>query len=304
MRIFRSLFIYVLILGIGFGTGYFAREKNLFEHIKEPTEIKIASLLALTGPAAEYGEGMERGLELAVNKINNSGGVSGQLISLYIEDSQFQVPKALAAYQKLTSVDDITFFTGITGSRIAIPIAQSAQTDPVVIIDALSSAPILSEFGGKSYFRVMPSDTLAGKNNVNWAIENGMKKPAILYVEDEWGSSYKQAIEQELKTHNLNAVATVGINLGTKDFRIESQKIKASGADTLFFLVYAKEGAILLQQLRQIGVKASVYGSDNLTASDFLVTGNAIVEGVFISLPAEPKSKEFKAFRESFMSAY
>src|SRR5262249_38695016 len=152
--------------------------------------------------------------------------------------------------------------------------------DNVVIVDALSSAPKISDSCGPNYFRVMASDSLAGKYNVDWALESGLKHPVIVYVEDDWGASYKSAVQRYLSEKGVTLADSLGVTAGTRDYRTLVERIKSDQPDAIFLLVYAKEGASFMQQLRQGGVNATVYGSDNISSSEFTAAGPDIVEGV------------------------
>ena len=269
-----------------------------------PAPIKIASLLALTGEAAEYGEGMRAGLELAAANRNAAGGIDGRDIDLVIEDTFFEQETAVSAFQKLVSVEGVRLFAGITGTKIAKPIAQLAMDENVVIVDALTSGPSLSEFGGRTYFRVMPTDALAGKNNVAWALSNGMQRPAIVFVEDAWGGSYQAAVLKALASKGIEPVANIGIQPRANVLRNEARKLKEAAPDAIFMLVYAREGGTLLKRLRQIGVDAAIYGSDNLAAKDFVTAAGEFSDGVYVALPAHVEGEKFEQFKREFEAKY
>ncbi|HKP05004.1 MAG TPA: ABC transporter substrate-binding protein [Chthoniobacterales bacterium] len=267
-------------------------------------KILVGSILALTGPAASYGEMMQRGLQLAESEINASGGIGGKQLSVIIEDSQFSAPKAVSAFQKLTSVQNVKAIVGITGSKIALPVAEAAKSGNYLIIDALSTAPALTERGGPRYFRVIASDALAGKYNTDWAIEEGMKKPALIYVEDEWGASYRNALQTYLKSKGFPDPLIEGVAAGSRDFRTQLQKIKDSVCDVVFLLTYSNEGAPFVQQLREAGVTSRVYGSDNLSSPEFTAVGATVIEGVRVALPLPTEGTEYDEFVKRFKTEF
>jgi branched-chain amino acid transport system substrate-binding protein len=276
---------------------------------KQPAvqSINIGTVLGLSGEGAAYGQKMQRGFELAIEKANSSNKdkqpQTGNF-KLSIEDSQFDPAKAVSAYQKLKSVQNIKTIVGITGSKNAVPVCQSAKADDVVIIDALSSAPKISTVCGSNYFRVIASDALAGQYNVDWAIENKMKTPVVVYMEDDWGTSYRDSTIAHLTKKGFKNVPVYGITEGSRDFRSQIEKIKSKNPDTVFLLIYAKTGASFMQQMRQAGVKAVGYGSDNLSSPEFVAAGNQVVEGVRVALPASGQGGEFDKFAADYKSKY
>lgn len=270
----------------------------------DDNSVKIGTILGLTGPHSDYGKKMMSGFTLAIEEANAEGGIDGRPIQLIVEDSQFDPTKAVSAYRKLHAAQRINIFVGVTGSRNALPVCEAASTDDVIIIDALGSAPKLTTHGGPNYWRVMASDAMAGEFNVRWAIEAGLTRPAIIYVEDDWGTSYRNAILQEFEVYGFADVLTLGIESGMRSFRAQANRVVAADTDAIFLLVYAKDGASLMQQLREGGYAGHIYGSDNISASEFAAAGADVVEGVRVAMPAPAEGSRYEAFRSAFETRY
>lgn len=266
--------------------------------------VRLGTILGLTGDNASYGQKMQRGFELALTEINSPGRTNGFNAELAIEDSQFDPAKAVSAYRKLTGAQGVRIIVGITGSKNALPVCEASKGDDVVIVDALGSAPKLTTQGGSNYFRVMASDALAGRYNAQWAAESGMKKPAIVYMEDDWGASYRDSVTTYLAEKGLPQTPSYGITAGTRDFRSQVERIKQDSPDTLFLLLYAKEGATFMQQLRQGGIQPIVYGSDNISSSEFATAGNDVIEGVRVAMPAPVQGPLYDEFSRKYQAKY
>lgn len=275
------------------------------ETIQKPeSEIKVGAILGLTGDNASYGLAMQRGYEFALSELESTSAMKGKKVKLMLEDSQFDPAKAVTAYQKLHGAQGVSILAGITGSKNAIPVCEAAKSDDIVIVDPLGSAPMLTKDGGPNYFRIMASDALAGKYNVDWALANGMKRPAIVFMEDDWGSSYCDSLKSYLEQKGIANAPTYGILPGKLEFRTEVEKLKGKAPDAIFLLLYAKEGSSFMQQLRQASVNAKVYGSDNISSSEFVTVGNNVVEGVFVALPAEAHGERYDGFIERYKAKF
>lgn len=273
-------------------------------HQSGRNSVRLGSILGLTGDGAAYGKKMQRGFELALDETNAAGGVRGGNAELVIEDSRFDPTQAVLAYRKLTGAQGIKIIVGITGSKNALPVCQASKSSDVVIIDALGSAPKLTTDGGPNYFRIMASDALAGKYNVDWAMESRLKRPAIVYVEDDWGASYRDSVVQYLRQKGYASVPSYGVTAGSRDFRTQVEKIKGNNPDAVFMLVYAKEGSGLMQQLRQASVRAMIYGSDNISSPEFVSAGADVVEGVRLAMPAAVHGSRYDAFAKTYSAKY
>jgi branched-chain amino acid transport system substrate-binding protein len=295
-----TMIVFVIYLSIFFS----ACSKKKSQKSENTSPIKIATILGLSGPNAAYGEKMKRGFDLAIEEVNQLGGVNGRKVELVAEDSKFDPTFAVTAYSRLHDVRKIGIFVGITGSKIALPVCAAAKRDDVVIIDALGSAPKLTEEGGVNYFRVMASDALAGQYNVDWAISMGMKTPVVVYSEDDWGASYRKSILAYLNKMRFSNISVHAITQGLLDFRVQVEKLKSASIDTIFLLLYPKEAASFMQQLREAGIKARIMGSDNLSSPEFIAAGNAVVEGVFVALPSPSSGPIFEEFTKKYRAAF
>jgi len=263
-------------------------------------EIRIGTILGLTGTNSAYGKAMLEGFNFAIDEINSGGGVLGKRLQLVAEDSQFDPGKAVTAYKRLTSVEGISLLVGVTGSKNALAVCAAARNDNAVILDPLGSAPKLSWARFPGYFRIMASDAFAGQYNVDWAIAQGMKRPAIVYEEDDWGASYRDAVLRYLAQKGLKTTPSYGVTEGMRDFKTLVQKLRLGQPDAIFLLVYAGEAAAFIRDLRQLGVDAAVYGSDNISSSEFATAGAAAIEGVRVAMPTPTAGSQFAAFAEKY----
>ena len=121
--------------------------------------IKIGFIGPLTGEASPYGVDTLNGAKLAVDEINEAGGVNGRMIEIIAEDGRCTGTDAASAAQKLVNVDKVVAIVGgqCSGETLAAaPIAESAK---VVMISPVSSSPDVTA-AGDFIFRDYPSDGL------------------------------------------------------------------------------------------------------------------------------------------------
>jgi len=266
----------------------------------------VGTILGLTGNNSVYGQFMLRGFGLAVDEINDSGGIAHRRLDLVVEDSQFDPIKAVSAFRRLNAAEGIRLIVGITGSKNALAVCEAARNDSdILIIDALGSAPALTDScGGRDYVRIMPSDAFAGAYNVNWALASGMKRPAIVYEEDEWGASYRDALLNHLRAKGFTNVAMEGVPPGGRDFRVEVEKLAQFQPDVVFILLYANDGAGFMREYRQANLRGTVYGSDNISTTEFVSAGAAAIEGVRVALPTSASGRRYDRLEAAYRTRY
>src|SRR4029077_2598151 len=117
--------------------------------------------------------------------------------------------------------------------------------------------------------------------------------------------TYGQGLANEAKkTMNAKGVQEVlyeGINIGDKDFSALISKIKASGADLVYWGVLHTEGGLIVRQMRDQGVNAVLMGGDGITSDEFATIGGPGVEGTLMTYGPDPcKRPEAKAVVEKF----
>lgn len=91
-----------------------AMQANADEH-----PIKLGAMYILSGSAATYGQFAQRGIDLAIDEINGSGGVLGRDLELVIEDSQGKAAVAIQAARKLVYEDQVDVLMGLDSSGVA-----------------------------------------------------------------------------------------------------------------------------------------------------------------------------------------
>lgn len=102
-------------------------------HVVSQESVKIGAVLSLTGVAAQYGESARQGIELAVNEINSKGGVNGKKLVVVYEDDGTDPVKAVTAFNKLVSVDEVSAIVGGTWDFNYNSIAPLAESSKIVL---------------------------------------------------------------------------------------------------------------------------------------------------------------------------
>jgi len=287
--------IFLLLILIGFSSCSKKEEGEV---------IKVGAILSLTGDASSYGDMMKKGMDIAVDEINAQGGINGKRFGIIYEDSQFQPRIAMNSFIKLVEIDKVKVITGITGSKNALSVVPEAISRKIVIIDALSSSSELTKYGGKYYFRIMPSDLFAGRYVAQVSLEKKYKRAAIFYANDNWGNGILNSSKQYFQLNGGQVVAELSVEPGMRDFKSQIQKLINSDPEIVFLFAYAPEAGIIVKQLRERGIILPIIGSDNLTAEEFVNVGANVVDGVMFVLAIEGEGPSFIQFKEKYKERY
>src|SRR5688572_12780654 len=156
-------------------------------------EVKIGLVMELTGPAGEYGQAGAKSVEMAFRDINEAGGVNGCKLVTDTRDSQSQGTVAVDAAQQLVQVGRVPVIIGGIISSVSIPILTSVTAPAgIVQVSPASSSPTLTALGreGKTngiFFRTITSDALQGVAAAKHALDQGLKKLAVIHVNNDFG---------------------------------------------------------------------------------------------------------------------
>ena len=134
------------------------------------TEILVGTITDLSGVTAVQGVNNANAVRLAFDEVNEKGGINGRKIRYIVEDSQYQVPRAVQAINKLINSDGV-FITiedgGTPMNNATFPMAIEKNVPKLLPLSAARSMfeplqptevqPVFllrrSDAGGREVFR-------------------------------------------------------------------------------------------------------------------------------------------------------
>jgi branched-chain amino acid transport system substrate-binding protein len=273
-------------------------------HAADP--IKIGMVVPLTGPIADAGRYGTQGAKLAVEEVNDAGGVLGRPLELVIEDDQSLNPATVLAFTKLADDKDIVAFLGPTRSTQIQSIAPSVKQigRPVMIG---GTDPSLTLAGNPWLFRFRPNDTYTARVMSDFGLNKlGKKKWAIVHATDAFGTTAKTLFTDALKSQGVTPVLIEGQPNNSPDYTAVALAVKQSGADVLAtFITFEPDVAIFARQLRQLGVNIVWLGSPSITTTTARKLAGATLFGTYAVADFHTDANpEAKAFSEKYLAAY
>ncbi len=225
--------------------------------------IKIGGLAPLTGDVSVYGIATNNGVMLAVDAINNAGGLLGKKIQYIPYDEKGDATEAVNAYNKLVQSDKVIALVGDVTSKPTIAVAQKAVKDNLPMITATGTAADITK-AGKNVFRACFIDPFQGELMADYAAKKlNAKTAAIIYDNgDDYSTGVADAFEAEAKAAGMTVTNKEGYPSKSKDFKAQLTKIKASNPDVLMVPVYYSDVALIAVQAKEIGLNAKLLGAD------------------------------------------
>ena len=224
--------------------------------------IQLGAVFPLTGDIASYGIAAKKGIDLAVDEINSRGGVNGRKIQVIYEDDQGQATEAVAAIQKLVSVDKVPVVMGSAASSVTLAMCPIANREKVILISPISSSSDLTKQGGPFFFRVCPSDVVQAKMMAEWFKEDGRSTAGTIFVNNSWGQGLKSEFVADFEASGGKVTAIEACKEGDQDLRAQLSKVKDANPDAIYAITYGREGGALLRQAKELAVDKPIYGAD------------------------------------------
>lgn len=266
--------------------------------------IVIGGIGPITGGAAVYGIAVKNGAQLAVNEINEAGGVNGIKLVLDFQDDEHDAEKAVNAYNTLKD-KNMKALVGTVTSAPCIAVGAETAKDNIFQITPSGSA-IDCITSGDNAFRVCFTDPGQGVTAADFIADKKLaKKVGVIYdSSDVYSSGILEGFVAEAKAKGIEIVATEAFTADSKtDFSVQIQKVIDSGAELLFLPIYYQEAALILQQGKSLGLNMPVFGGDGLDGLiEQLGTDVAIADGVMVMTPFAASNPEEKSAK--FTAAY
>jgi len=271
---------------------------------EEPKVYKVGFISHLTGDAAVYGQSLKMGTELAVDVINEAGGINGVPVEVIYEDDRLSAADAQTAFLKLVETDKVPVILGSASSTISLSLCPRAQEKKVVQVSQVSTAPALKDCG-PYFFSVMASDTAQGPEWVKVAEHLGVKEAAVMYINNDYGIGVKDTFVQAFEAAGGKLLIVQPFELGGKDFRTEVLKVKGTNPPVVFIVDHVAEAAIVFKQAAELGLKTQWVTDVSIVSPEVpQLAGKEAVEGIMGLRAGSTQTPEYQAFREAFMKKF
>src|SRR3984893_7759251 len=267
-------------------------------------QIKVGVAGPITGPNAAFGAQLKNGADQAVADINAAGGILGQKITLSYGDDVSDPKQGVSVANKFTA-DGIKFVIGHYNSGVTMPASEVYQENGILEITPSATNPKITERMMWNIFRTCGRDDQQGAVAGAYLVEKFKgKKIAIVHDKTTYGQGLAEETKKAINAKGVKEVLYEGINVGDKDFSALISKIKASGADLVYWGGLQTEGGLIVRQMRDQGVKAPLMGGDGITNDEFAQIGGPGVEGTLMTYGPDPRNRpEAKAVVEKFRAA-
>lgn len=251
-----------------------------------------------------------QGIEMALDEINNGGGVLGRKIRLIKEDDEGTVSKARIVAQKFADNPDVVAVLGHYNSHNSIATSVMYEYYKILMLSHTSTAPLLTSREGFTYiFRNVVTDDEIARRLAEFAKKRGYERLMIYYVNNDYGRGLANAFEAHASQLGSTTVDRLSYDSTEKAryFRKDLEYWKKNFTfDAIFLAGEVPKAGEIIAEARRLGIKAPILGGDGLDSPQLWEVGGDLVEGTIVGTyfhPDDPRP-EAQAFTRAFSKRY
>lgn len=232
-------------------------------------DLNIAVAAPFSGNSSFIGSRFLNGVKVAVNQINNNGGVLGHKLNIVTADTAGDPVDAVPSISQIISTKKPVAMIGPSSLTIT-SVDKQLEQDHLVDV-TLGGTTQLDQMNFKYIFRTSPSDSQMGIAMAYYGIKKGYKKAALVFGSNESAQTLVGPVKDTLTKHGVSVVKNLQIAPDQSSYRSEIEKILSAKPDVLFVQFDPQTASTFFSEWRQLGGgQTPVIGSDVTASSDFI----------------------------------
>jgi branched-chain amino acid transport system substrate-binding protein len=266
--------------------------------------IKVGLIAPLTGNIATFGQSVDKAARMAVDEINEKGGVLGAKIELIVEDNQGKPDESANIARKFIEQNKVLAIIGPVISSNVLAVAPIAQQSKVPLITPTGTNPRITQVGNY-IFRACFIDDFQGTVMARFA-RSGLPKrantAAILYEKtSDYSIGLAKYFKESFQSLGGKIVAEESFSSGDQDFSAQLTKIKGKNPDVLYVPSYYDTAGLIIKQARELGIMIPILGGDGFDSPQLAELAgkenlkDCYFSGHFFSGSSAPEVKRFVA---------
>jgi branched-chain amino acid transport system substrate-binding protein len=268
--------------------------------------IKVATQTPLSGEQAAQGEYIKLGAQVAVEEALKTFKTMGFELLFVPYDDQAKPEVGVANARNIVADPDVLLVVGHFNSGVALPSSEIYKDSMLAMISPANTATEITDRGYPNVNRVCGRDDIQGPVGARFAGQD-LKLKSVYVVHDKtlYGQGVADAFRDEAKKLGLKILGYDGTE-ERANFSPLIIPMKAKNPDLVYFGGIYHQGALLLKQMREKGVKAAYMGPDGLDSSEMVkIAGQQVIGSYYTTVAgppdAYPESASFaKKFKQRF----
>src|SRR5438552_2579482 len=266
--------------------------------------VKIGGVLPLTGSMAPITKKIAQSAELAIEHVNQGGGVKGCPVQFILRDDQGQPTVGVDAAKYLVEVERVPAFTGTISSGITGPIIASVTApSKVVQITCCSTASPFTLDGrsGGYFFRTIPTSKTQAYATASDTVRTATRKTVVVYINTDFGTDMLRFYKAAVAKLGGDVIAEVPYNDNQPSYRAEVTRALAAKPESLLLIGFPKDAVTIVREWLSLGGTKLVALNNSMRTMDLVNgVGAKFVEDFFGMDNAQVAGPHVDAFNKAF----
>ena len=247
------------------------------------SEIVLGMHTDLSGPAATYGVSSSNAVKMRFDDVNEKGGINGRKIKLIVEDTQYQVPRAVQAGAKLIQRDKIFAMVAGLGTPMNNALFKDQLDAGVPNLFPLSAARSMFEPFHKLKFYGAATYVDQVRAGINYLVtKKGKKALCAMYQDTDFGKEVLDGVQLQAEKLKMKVVETTTHKPTDQDFTAQITKLKAAGCDLVVLGTIVRDSIVPYATARKIGWTDVDFLGSAATYDGFVAAAQGgVTEGLF-----------------------
>ncbi|MAM00070.1 branched-chain amino acid ABC transporter substrate-binding protein [Hydrocarboniclastica marina] len=265
-------------------------------------EIKIGIAGPQSGPVAQYGDMQFSGARMAIQRINEQGGVLGEKLVAVEADDACEPKQANAVANKMVN-EGVKYVVGHLCSSSTQPASDIYYDEGILMVTPAATSPEITDRGYDNIFRTIGLDSMQGPAAADFIAEKiKPKRVAVIHDKQQYGEGIATTVRDRLKEKGVNVVMFEGVTAGQKDFSPLITRMRQENVDFVYYGGYHPELGLILRQAES-SLDARFMGPEGVGNPDINTIAGDAAEGLYVTLPPsfdqQEENKELaKAFKD------
>ena len=243
-----------------------------------------------SGPDAVFGDPVRQGVAQAAADIDAAGGILGERVRVQAADDGADPKKSVEVAKSFVEAK-VGIVVGPFGSAAAVPASAVYAAAGVLDLLPAATAPALTERGFPALFRLCAREDAQASTAARY-IARHFVRVAILHDRTEAAKALADAVRAELKAGgDAREVFYGSLDKDTHDVAGLVARLKASGAQAVFWGGGPSEAGLIARQLKDMGSRIVLVGGFALASDELASVAGAAVDGTLVVFPRDPATR-------------
>lgn len=273
----------------------------------EDGPIKLGLAAPFSGSESAFGPYMENGAQMAIDELNEAGGILGRQLELVTADDACDATSATAAANKLVT-DGVVASVGGYCSGATLPTLPIFNTAEIPMVIPAANSNQLVAAGLDNVFLINGTGTQQAQAMLKYAEKQGVKTLALVDDNTDYSTDLAKSASEQAKELGIEVVLEESVNAGESDYAANVNKVVSANPDMMYWTGYYQEGGLITQQLRSAGYTGKIMVADGSVDAKFAEIAGSSSEGVLGTFTQTPDMLEgatdwIDAYTEKFGAA-